>query len=377
MIGRIFWEGAVAHLMPELEELEPVLDDLLLRDFIIRENRSSITGERAYRFKHVLIRDVAYAGLAKGSRRAAPAGRRLAARGRRRGARRDQGVPPRSRRDAARGARRRRLARARCTCGRRTRRRVAVRSREANQPARRLLVRSVELEPTLQRRFLAARAARRLADLPAQAVEMERVFADATDAGDVRPQGLALTALAENACSATPTCPAASSSSRRSSCSTTRSPRTGSRRWRPAPGSAGGSATSTTTSAGTRRRSRSRARSAARISRRAPPTSSRARRSRGLDLDRATRLNAEALELADESGNITVIGWALVSQARIDALRGRLDEAAAGSRGRRSSSPSPATSGRSRASATTSAGSSAAAATSTQPTDASATRSGS
>jgi tetratricopeptide (TPR) repeat protein len=42
------------------------------------------------------------------------------------------------------------------------------------------------------------------------------------------------------------------------------------------------------------------------------------------------RLVAEALELADESGNITVLGWALVSQARIDSLRGRLDEAAAG-----------------------------------------------
>ena len=39
---------------------------------------------------------------------------------------------------------------------------------------------------------------------------------------------------------------------------------------------------------------------------------------------------AESLELAEESGNITVIGWALVSQARIDALRGQLDEATAG-----------------------------------------------
>src|SRR5829696_1973566 len=68
VIGRIFWEGAVEHLMPETEDLEPVFDDLLLRDFITRESRTSITGERAYRFKHVLIRDVAYAGLAKGAR---------------------------------------------------------------------------------------------------------------------------------------------------------------------------------------------------------------------------------------------------------------------------------------------------------------------
>ena len=38
----------------------------------------------------------------------------------------------------------------------------------------------------------------------------------------------------------------------------------------------------------------------------------------------------EALELAEEGGNITALGWALVSQSRIDSLRGRLDEAAAG-----------------------------------------------
>ncbi|MBA2506860.1 MAG: TetR/AcrR family transcriptional regulator, partial [Thermoleophilaceae bacterium] len=49
----------------ELEELEPVLDDLLARDFLTRESRSTISGERSFRFKHVLIRDVAYAGLAK------------------------------------------------------------------------------------------------------------------------------------------------------------------------------------------------------------------------------------------------------------------------------------------------------------------------
>ena len=38
------------------------------RDFLVREPRSTIRGEEAYRFKHVLIRDVAYAGLSKSSR---------------------------------------------------------------------------------------------------------------------------------------------------------------------------------------------------------------------------------------------------------------------------------------------------------------------
>ena len=201
MIGRIFWEGAVGHLATDIGELEPVLDSLLQRDFLTREHRSSISGEQAYRFKHVLIRDVAYSGLAKAARaelhlqvtewlyetageelveirayhldQAATLHEEL-----------DGSIPPELATRAAAALEK---------AGRRTL------AREANRSARRLLVRAVEIEPTLQRRFLAARAARRIADLPAQAVEMERVFADATEAGDKRLQGLALTALAENA----------------------------------------------------------------------------------------------------------------------------------------------------------------------------------
>src|SRR5437588_5308673 len=68
IIGRIFWAGAVDALSPELDGVEVALDDLLLRDFVVRESRSSITGESAYRFKHVLIREVAYSGLSKSAR---------------------------------------------------------------------------------------------------------------------------------------------------------------------------------------------------------------------------------------------------------------------------------------------------------------------
>ena len=41
---------------------------MLLREFVLTEQRSTISGEEAYRFKHVLIREVAYGGLSKTAR---------------------------------------------------------------------------------------------------------------------------------------------------------------------------------------------------------------------------------------------------------------------------------------------------------------------
>ena len=65
--GRMFWSGAVETLGDTQVE-DGGLDELVERDFLVREPRSTIRGEEAYRFKHVLIRDVAYAGLSKSSR---------------------------------------------------------------------------------------------------------------------------------------------------------------------------------------------------------------------------------------------------------------------------------------------------------------------
>ena len=197
VVGRIFWEGALGQLAPELE-LDPVLDDLLGRDFITRESRSTISGESAYRFKHVLIRDVAYSGLTKGARadlhqvvadwlgeRAADELVEIRAYHLEQAAtlleELDGVVPPGLVTEAAatlEAAGRRALA------------------REANRSARRLLLRSVELEPTLDRRFQAARAAWRLDDLPAVAVEMETVHRLARESGDETILGRSLTALA-------------------------------------------------------------------------------------------------------------------------------------------------------------------------------------
>ena len=109
----------------------------------------------------------------------------------RRGAGRDPRLPPRP------GARRcwpsstaRRRPSSRARRPRRSRRPASARSRgRRTAPARQLFLRAVELEPTLERRYLAARAAWRLTDMPAVAVEMDRVRADARRGGQPLDRG--------------------------------------------------------------------------------------------------------------------------------------------------------------------------------------------
>src|SRR5262249_58373785 len=62
------WRGALSALSADVEDVDRALEALLRRDFVLREPHSSISGEEAYRFKHILIREVAYAGLAKSER---------------------------------------------------------------------------------------------------------------------------------------------------------------------------------------------------------------------------------------------------------------------------------------------------------------------
>jgi predicted ATPase/class 3 adenylate cyclase len=201
VIGRIFHEGAVVDLTEELGGVPELLQDLVQRDFVVPSERSRISGETAYKFKHVLIREVAYAGLAKEARAALH--RRFAGWLRERAG--DElleirayhldhaaqlvaeldGAPSKDLAAEAAGA----LHKA----GKR------ALAREANRTARKLLLRAVELEPTLERRYHAAKAAWRLSDLPALAREMEKVREAAAEAGDTEVEGLALTALAEAA----------------------------------------------------------------------------------------------------------------------------------------------------------------------------------
>jgi class 3 adenylate cyclase/tetratricopeptide (TPR) repeat protein len=199
VIGRVFWAGAVAELAPDLDDLPALLDDLVLREFLLEEPRSTISDERAYRFKHVLIREVAYAGLSKSSRSGhherfagwlkAHAGEELLEI---RAYHLEQacrltyeleGVCPPEIEEEAGAALEQAAKRAL--------------AREAYMTARKLALRSVELRPTLRRRYLAARAAWRLGDLPAVAAEMEQVRVKAAERGEHRIHALALTALGE------------------------------------------------------------------------------------------------------------------------------------------------------------------------------------
>jgi tetratricopeptide (TPR) repeat protein len=199
LIGRIFWEGSVSHLSPDSDDVAGILDALHMRELILPESRSSISGERAFKFKHVLIREVAYQGLAKSSRAALHA--RFATWLKERAGEElleirafhlDRatslleeldGAPPA---DLAQDA-----AAALQAAGKR------ALAREAYRTARKALLRSVELEPTLERRFFAARAAQRLGDMPAVSAEMEVVRAKAVEDGNRKIEARALTALAE------------------------------------------------------------------------------------------------------------------------------------------------------------------------------------
>src|SRR3989442_2910947 len=200
VIGGVFWQGALVQLARGLDAPE-WLEALAGREFVAAEERSTISGERAFRFKHVLMREVAYGGLSKALRselhetfaqwlrdrvgdelleirafhleRAVSLPEEL------------EGRAPEERRVAA--------AQALEGAGER------ALNREAFQTARKQLVRAVELEPTLRRRYVAAHAAWRLLDLQTATVEMEQVEAEAEAAGERRIQARALTALAEMA----------------------------------------------------------------------------------------------------------------------------------------------------------------------------------
>jgi class 3 adenylate cyclase len=69
VVGRIFWSSALARLGDLDDRLGEALDLLEWRDMIRREPVSRIRGHEQFRFKHMVIRDVAYAILPRARRR--------------------------------------------------------------------------------------------------------------------------------------------------------------------------------------------------------------------------------------------------------------------------------------------------------------------
>ncbi len=69
VLGKVFWLGAVAAVGDlGRHEAEERLHALERKEFVRRERRSSVGGEDEYAFRHLLVRDVAYGQIPRGSR---------------------------------------------------------------------------------------------------------------------------------------------------------------------------------------------------------------------------------------------------------------------------------------------------------------------
>src|SRR5205085_12314616 len=69
IVGNIFQRSAVAELSPpeRRDDLGPRLMSLVRKE-LVRPDRSGSTGDEAFRFRHLLVRDAAYASLTKEQR---------------------------------------------------------------------------------------------------------------------------------------------------------------------------------------------------------------------------------------------------------------------------------------------------------------------
>jgi tetratricopeptide (TPR) repeat protein len=70
VVGRLFWDDAVAWLLGGGEDARPWLDDARGRELIHRHDRSAFAGTEEYVFHHALLRDVTYETVLLRDRRA-------------------------------------------------------------------------------------------------------------------------------------------------------------------------------------------------------------------------------------------------------------------------------------------------------------------
>ena len=74
VVGEVFWRGALLHVAGDADaagevDLDDCLDQLEARDLVRREPSSRLQDDEEFTFKHLMIREVAYATVAKATRR--------------------------------------------------------------------------------------------------------------------------------------------------------------------------------------------------------------------------------------------------------------------------------------------------------------------
>jgi class 3 adenylate cyclase/tetratricopeptide (TPR) repeat protein len=68
VMGKVFWRGALLVASRARDDVDEVLRALERKEFVRRERRSSVEGDEQYAFRHVLVRDVAYAQIPRAAR---------------------------------------------------------------------------------------------------------------------------------------------------------------------------------------------------------------------------------------------------------------------------------------------------------------------
>ena len=68
VVGKVFWPGALIDASLDGGVLDDALRALERKEFVRRERRSAVEGELQYAFRHVLVRDVAYAQIPRAVR---------------------------------------------------------------------------------------------------------------------------------------------------------------------------------------------------------------------------------------------------------------------------------------------------------------------
>ena len=68
VVGKVFWRGALSGAGRSSAEVNDRLRALERKEFVRRDRRSSVEGDEQYAFRHVLVRDVAYAQIPRAAR---------------------------------------------------------------------------------------------------------------------------------------------------------------------------------------------------------------------------------------------------------------------------------------------------------------------